>query len=271
MDFWRTVAVLFRRWYITVPAFAATLVPGRRRRTPSCPSSTESGRRAGPDDAAVPAAPSTTQPDHTEPGHQPADELRRRASRLTASHRDPAADAARRLADVARGRSPAAPPATTVNNGTTNPELLQSGPVRLRHRAPAPAPRRRRTSRSRSSATAATVLDERQDEVNAPGLDAHRARGRRGAHAPGKAAATAARCARRPPSAALAGLAEPGRRLRLREPHDAPPAPPGRRGQRARSLGEVPTPSALDADDRRGSDPGRRRTSTGSSALHLVP
>ena len=25
MDFWRTVAVLFRRWYITVPAFVATL------------------------------------------------------------------------------------------------------------------------------------------------------------------------------------------------------------------------------------------------------
>ena len=25
MDFWRTVLVLFRRWYITVPAFVATL------------------------------------------------------------------------------------------------------------------------------------------------------------------------------------------------------------------------------------------------------
>ncbi len=52
MDFWRTVVVLFRRWYITMPAFFATL--GLAAAAYSVvPVEYESGERPGADDTAV--------------------------------------------------------------------------------------------------------------------------------------------------------------------------------------------------------------------------
>ena len=40
MDFWQTVLVLFRRWYITVPAFVATLGVAAAALLPSLPFNT---------------------------------------------------------------------------------------------------------------------------------------------------------------------------------------------------------------------------------------
>ena len=55
-----------------------------------------------------------------------------------------------------------------VNNGTTNPELLQSGPF-VFVQGTGPSAEAAQEITQQVSAMAATVLDQRQDEVNAPG------------------------------------------------------------------------------------------------------
>ena len=53
MDFWRTVMVLFRRWYITVPAFFLTLGAAPAAAYSVVPVQYQSGSCPGADDAAV--------------------------------------------------------------------------------------------------------------------------------------------------------------------------------------------------------------------------
>ena len=227
MDFWRTVLVLFRRWYITVPAFFATSAwPGRR--TPSFPVQYQSGSVLV---LTTPLAGGTeaTQARTSRLAHQPAAELRPqpRPDRLD---RHPADE---QLGDrVGPGCRPGARTSYQVTNGSTNPELLESGPF-LFVQGTGPSAEAAQDITEKVSAMAAEVLAQRQDELDAPasthitlqvvvpptagqpltGSPHASGRRRRRAGRPG----------------------EPRRRLRLREPDDPPPAAPRRQpGRRTR-------------------------------------
>lgn len=162
MDFWQTVLVLFRRWYVTVPAFFATL--GLAAAAYSLvPTQYESGSilvlttpLSGGTISTEPGLPSST----TNPLMNFDPSLGLAASVVI--QQLSSAETASALGVVPGG-------ATTyeVNNGTSNPELLQSGPF-IFVDGKGPSPQAAREITSKVSAMAATVLAQRQDQLHAP-------------------------------------------------------------------------------------------------------
>jgi hypothetical protein len=162
MDFWGTVVVLFRRWYITVPAFFLTLVAAGAALT-AVPLQYESGSvlalttpLSGGTETDNPDAPTSL----TNPllGFD-------QSLALTASiviQQLNSSETARSL-----GISAGDTTGYEVNNGTTNPELLQSGPL-IFVRGTGSSPQAAQDIAERVSTLAATVLDERQDALGAP-------------------------------------------------------------------------------------------------------
>jgi hypothetical protein len=162
MDFWRTVLVLFRRWYITVPAFAMTL------------------GLAGAAYSAVPVqyqsvsvlvlttplsgGTESTQPDRPNPVTNPLMNFAQGLA-LTASiviQQLNTGESARTV-----GVAPGDTTSYLVTNGSTNPELLQTGPF-IFVQGTGASPEAAQDIAERVSALAAVVLAQRQTEVDAP-------------------------------------------------------------------------------------------------------
>lgn len=162
MDFWRTVLVLFRRWYITVPAFVATLglagaaysvVPveyqsvGVLVLTTPLSGGTES-----------------TDAQHPNPVINPLMNFDQSLA-LTASIVIQQLNTPESAASL--GVTPGDTTTYLVTNGSTNPELLQSGPF-IFVQGTAPSPQAAQDIAERVSVLAGQVLDQRQTELNAP-------------------------------------------------------------------------------------------------------
>jgi hypothetical protein len=162
MDFWRTVAVLFRRFYITVPAFAATL--GLAAAAYSVVPVEYESNSVLVLTTPLSGGTESTQPNHPNPVTNPLMNFEASLA-LTASiviQQLTSPDVANSLGIVSGGTT-----GYTVNNGTTNPELLQSGPF-LFVQGTGPSAEAAQDITKKVSVMAAEVLDQRQDEVNAP-------------------------------------------------------------------------------------------------------
>ena len=219
MDFWRTVVVLFRRWYITVPAFFATLGLAAAAFS-AVPVQYESGS------ILVLTTPLTggtesTDPDHPNAITNPMMNFDRSLS-LAASlviQQLRSSETAHAL-----GIIPGDTTSYEVNNGSSNPEMLESGPF-IFVRGLGPSPEAAQDMANRVSTMAAAVLEARQEELNAPPSTHIERAGDRCAHgraaAVGQPAASGSRC-RRPGRAR-----ESRRRLRLREHDDPSSSSPG--------------------------------------------
>ena len=123
MDFWRTVLVIFRRWYISVPAFFATLVLAGAAYS-AVPVQYQSGSVLV---LTTPLAGGTQATDATNPTALTNPLLTfDRSLALTASiviQQMNSSESAFALGVVPGGTT-----AYQVTNGSTNPELLESGP-----------------------------------------------------------------------------------------------------------------------------------------------
>jgi len=162
MDFWRTVLVLFRRWYITVPSFFATL------------------GLAGAAYSAVPVEYQSvsvlvmttplsggTEATHAKYPNSLTNPLMNfdRSLALSASIIIQQLNSAESA--VALGVTPGDPTSYVVTNGSTNPELLESGPF-VFVQGTAPSAEAAKEITDKVSALAAQVLAQRQTELNAP-------------------------------------------------------------------------------------------------------
>jgi|tagenome__1003787_1003787.scaffolds.fasta_scaffold20909678_2 hypothetical protein len=162
MDFWRTVVVLFRRWYITIPAFFATLgLAGAAYSV--VPIEYESGSVLV---LTTPLSGGTeaTQPNHPNALSNPLMSFDQSLA-LTASLIIQQLNSSETA--TALGIVPGDTTTYSVNNGSTNPELLQSGPF-IFVDGKAPSPEAAKAITKRVSAMAARILDERQNELDAP-------------------------------------------------------------------------------------------------------
>ncbi len=257
MDFWRTVLVIFRRWYISVPAFFATLALAGAAYS-AVPVQYQSGSVLV---LTTPLAGGTQATDGRNPTALTNPLLTfDRSLALTASiviQQMNSSESARRPGIVPGGATD-----YQVTNGSTNPELLESGPF-LFVEGTGPTPEAARDVVARASAMATEVLAQRQDEpvravhlrrgnrTEPPGGSRRRRTGRlRGIRAPRGAPDRARRAGvhphhhpgRRPADRGTAvagqlpasvrrrrragGPGEPRGRLRLREPDDPPSAAP---------------------------------------------
>ena len=123
MDFWRTVLVLFRRWYITVPAFFATLVLAGAAYS-AVPVQYESGSVLV---LTTPLAGGTQATDAQNPTALTNPLLTfDRSLALTASIVIQQMNSSETA--LALGVVPGGTTSYQVTNGSTNPELLESGP-----------------------------------------------------------------------------------------------------------------------------------------------
>ncbi|MBA2954225.1 hypothetical protein GON03_07820 [Nocardioides sp. MAH-18] len=162
MDFWRTVLVLFRRWYITVPAFLGSLALAV---------------------LAGSAVPATYQSDSVVVLTTP----------LTGGTESPLAKYPNSLTNpmlnfdrslslagailiqqlnspetaTALGLTPGGSVHYEVTNGSSNPELLESGPFLFIH-ATGPTPEAARRVTARLTEMVGEVLTQRQDALKAP-------------------------------------------------------------------------------------------------------
>jgi uncharacterized protein YciI len=163
MDFWRTVMVLFRRWYITLPAFVATLgmAFAAGRAVPLEFSSVSVLVLTTP----LSGGTESTQPQtHPNPLTNPLLNFDQSLA-LTASiviQQLNSTETAQSL-----GVEPGDPATYEVNNGSTNPELLQSGPF-VYVEGKAPTPQEAQKMAEDVSRKAAEILAQRQTELNAP-------------------------------------------------------------------------------------------------------
>jgi len=162
MDFWRTVMVLFRRWYITVPAFFLTLFAAFAAGS-AVPIQYQSST------VLVLTTPlhggtETTNPDAPKSLTNPLLSFDQSLA-LTVSIVIQQLNSSESA--VALGVIPGGTPSYEVTNGTTNPELLQSGPL-LFIVTKAPSPEAAQDLANKVATMAATVLDQRQTELNAP-------------------------------------------------------------------------------------------------------
>ncbi len=162
MDFWRTVLVLFRRWYITVPAFVLTLFAAGAAAS-VVPVQYESGATlvlttplTGGTETTNPDAPTA----YTNPLLSFDQSLALSASIVIQQMNS--METARAL-----GVTPGGTTTYEVNNGTTNPELLQSGPL-LFVAAKASSPEAAQEMAEKVANMSIAVLDQRQTELNAP-------------------------------------------------------------------------------------------------------
>ncbi len=162
MDFWQTVLVLVRRWYITLPAVLGTL--GLAALAYSVvPLQYES------DSALVLTAPLSGGTAQTQAEHPGADTNPllnfEKGLGLTASiiiEQLNSAEEAAPLGVRAGGRI-----SYQVNNGTTNPELLQSGPF-IFIAGEGPSAEAAEDITARVAASAREILAERQYALKAP-------------------------------------------------------------------------------------------------------
>jgi hypothetical protein len=161
MDFWRTVAVLFRRFYITVPAGVATLVLAGAAYS-SVPLEYQSNAVLV---LTTPLSGGTESPHNKYPSLTNPMMNFDRSLALTASiviQEMNSAEIAQRLDLPPGGTSSYA-----VTNGSSNPELLETGPF-IFVGGEAASPEAAQQITQRVSDMVVTVLAERQDAVNAP-------------------------------------------------------------------------------------------------------
>ena len=162
MDFWRTVLVLVRRWYITVPAFFATLgvafaaysvVPLQYQSvsvlvlTTPLTGGTEATHATTPNSLTNPLL------NFDQSLALTASIVIQQMNTLETAH--------------ALGVAPGGSTAYLVTNGSTNPELLETGPF-LFVQGTASSPQAAQDITQRASAMAAVVLAQRQKELKAP-------------------------------------------------------------------------------------------------------
>jgi uncharacterized protein involved in exopolysaccharide biosynthesis len=162
MDFWQTVNIVFRRWYITFPAFLAALgvaisvygsVPTQYVSNSVLVLTTP--RTGGTEEIGVKHPNSITNPLlNFEQG------LSLSASLLIQTLRSPEAAAA-------LGVSPTSTTSYQVNNGSTNPELLESGPF-IFIEGTSKTPQEAQDIVRRVAALASEDLARRQKQLKAP-------------------------------------------------------------------------------------------------------
>jgi hypothetical protein len=162
MDFWRTVVVLFRRWYITVPAFVLTLVVAGAAYS-VVPVQYQS------DGVLVLTTPlsggtESTVPNQKQPIINPLMNFGNSLA-LTASLVIQALASSEAASSL--GVTPGDTTTYAVDNGSTNPEELESGPFIFVHGI-GPSAKAAQDMAQRVADLAAVILDERQTEVDAP-------------------------------------------------------------------------------------------------------
>jgi hypothetical protein len=162
MDFWRTVVVLVRRWYITIPAFLVTLAVASAAYA-TVPAQYQSDSILV---LTTPLSGGTTDPSMPQSGTITNPLLNFDQSlALTAS----IVIQQMSSLETAQGLGVTAGSTTTyqVTNGSTNPELLESGPF-LFIEGTGPSPAAAEDITQRASAMAATILAQRQEQLQAP-------------------------------------------------------------------------------------------------------
>ena len=163
MDFWRTLVVLVRRWYVTVPALVATL--GLAGVAYSVVPVTYQSNAVLVLTTPLSGGTEATQPDrHPNPITNPLmnfdQSLALTASIVIQQLNSP--DSAARL-----GIEPGGTTTYAVNNGSTNPELLQSGPF-IFVQGEASSAAAAQDIAQRVATMADVVLADRQNQLNAP-------------------------------------------------------------------------------------------------------
>lgn len=159
MDFWQTVLVLLRRWYITVPALLATLGIAAAAYS-AMPRQYQSSSILVLTSPLTGGTRVTTPATVTNPLLNFDRSLSLSAAIVIQQMNSPETAAALRL-------TPGGMPGYQVTNGSTNPELLESGPfVFVDGTASTPAAAEEITERV--AAMVADVLSERQTQLNAP-------------------------------------------------------------------------------------------------------
>ena len=162
MDFWRTVMVLFRRWYITVPAFALTLLVAGAAYS-LAPVQYQS------DGVLVLTTPLSGGSKSTLPSQN--NVITNPMTNFDHSLGLAASIVIQELSSAeavqALGVTPGDTTTFAVDNGTTNPELLESGPFIFVHGL-GPSAQAAQDIAQRVANEAAVILDERQNELNAP-------------------------------------------------------------------------------------------------------
>lgn len=162
MDFWATVMVLIRRWYITVPAFFATLgisaavysmVPLQYQSTSILVLTTP---LTGGTAATNPAVPTSLTNPMLNFDHSLALSGSIVIQRMRTSE----------IAD-GLGVGPGGPTSYEISNGSSNPELLETGPF-IFITATGPSPKTAQDLAQKVSARSAAVLARRQAELRAP-------------------------------------------------------------------------------------------------------
>jgi hypothetical protein len=162
MDFWRTVRVIFRRWYISVPAFFATLFLASAAFS-AVPVQYQSGSVLV---LTTPLAGGTKPTQERSPTALTNPLLTfDRSLALTASIVIQQMNSSETA--FALGVVPGGPTEYRVTNGSTNPELLETGPF-LFVQGTGPTAEAAQDVVTRASARAAEVLAVRQDELGAP-------------------------------------------------------------------------------------------------------
>lgn len=162
MDFWRTVVVLLRRWYIAIPAFFGALalaglaysaVPVTYQSSSILVLTTPLGGGTESPDAAMPNALTNPLMNFD------------RSLSLTASIVIQQMNTAETA--TALGLFPGDPVTYIATNGSTNPELLESGPL-IFIQGTGPSPQAAQDITSKASEKAVEILAQRQAELKAP-------------------------------------------------------------------------------------------------------
>jgi hypothetical protein len=162
MDFWRTVLVLFRRWYLTVPAFFATLGLAGAAYS-AFPAQYQSGTVLV---LTVPLTGGTAARDAEHPNaiSNPLMNFDHSLS-LSGAIVIQQMNSSETAAEL--GLTPGGKTTYTVSNGSSNPELLESGPF-LFITGTASTPDEAKRVTEEVAAKAIAVLDERQTALDAP-------------------------------------------------------------------------------------------------------
>lgn len=162
MDFWQTVLVLVRRWYITVPAFFATIGIAAAAYF-ALPVQYESGSVlviTTPLTGGTEATGANRPQSFTNPLLNFDRSVSLTASIVIQQMRSP--EIAAEL-----GVTPGAATRFAITNGSSNPELLETGPF-LFVQGTGPTPEAAREISGAAGAMAARVLAQRQTDLSAP-------------------------------------------------------------------------------------------------------
>ena len=162
MDFWRTLLVLVRRWYITVPAFLATLALAAAAYT-AVPLQYQSVS------VLVLTTPLTggTEATHTTSPNSLTNPLLNFDQSLALTASIVIQEMNSLETATALGVTPGGTTSYQVTNGSTNPELLESGPF-IFVQGTAPSAQAAQDITQRASVKAAEVLFRAQHRLKAP-------------------------------------------------------------------------------------------------------